>query len=80
MEDDPPTIRSRLRRLLAYLGHNRNRIVVDIALLTTWVLATSTAFSWLDLPNWLLYVVVFAGVVAYARFTSPWERPYQSPD
>ncbi|MFC7114338.1 hypothetical protein ACFQH2_04290 [Natronoarchaeum sp. GCM10025703] len=80
MGEDRPTIRSRSRRLVAYLSHNRTRILVDVALLTAWVLATSAVFGWLDLPNWLLYVVVFTGVVAYARFTPTWERPYRSPD
>ncbi|MCL9813037.1 hypothetical protein [Natranaeroarchaeum aerophilus] len=76
----PPTIRSRPRRLVSYLRHNRTRILTDTAVLVAWVLVVSSIFSWLDLPNWLLYVVIFAGVVVYARATPTWERPYQSPD
>lgn len=75
-----PTISSRPRRLAAYLRHNRARILTDIAVLSAWVLLTSTTFSWLGLPNWLLYVVIFTGVVVYARLTPTWERPYRSPD
>lgn len=80
MEPDRPRIDSRTRRLVAYLRHNRSRIAVDAALLAAWVLATSTAFDILELPSWLLYVVLFVGVVVYTRITPTWERPYQSPD
>ncbi len=76
----PPTIRSRSRRLGAYLRHNRTRILTDIAVLAAWVLLISAVFSWLGLPNWLLYVVIFGGVVVYARATPTWKRPYRSPD
>lgn len=80
MSGERPTIRPRHRRLVAYLAHNRDRMIVDVALLTAWVLATSTLFHWLNLPNWLLYVVLFTGVVAYGQLTPTWERPYRSPD
>ncbi|QSG01981.1 hypothetical protein [Natranaeroarchaeum sulfidigenes] len=76
----PPTIPSRSRRLVAYLQYNRKRILTDTAVLATWVLLTSSIFSWIGLPNWLLYVVIFTGVVVYARATPTWERPYRSPD
>lgn len=80
MARDRPAIRSRSERLVAYLRYNRTRIVVDFALLITWVLLASTVFGWLALPNWLLYIVIFGGVVMYARATPTWKRPYRSPD
>lgn len=76
----PPTIESRPRRLVAYLRHNSGRIIVDSAVLAAWVLVTTTVFGWLGFPTWLLYVVLFLGVIAYDRVTPSWERPYQSPD
>lgn len=80
MARDPPRIESRTERLVAYLRHNGSRILVDVAVLVTWLLALSTAFAWFELPTWLLYVVLFAGVVSYTRITPTWERPYRSPD
>ena len=80
MEGDPPRIESRSERLVAYLRHNRARMLVDVAVLTAWVLGTTTVFGWLGLPSWLLYIVLFTGVVVYSRVTPTWERPYRSPD
>ncbi|PSP60417.1 hypothetical protein BRC73_02245 [Halobacteriales archaeon QH_7_66_37] len=34
-------------------------------------------FQWFALPWWLLYVVVFVGVVVYTRVTPSWRRPYK---
>ena len=80
MKGDPPRIESRTDRLAAYLRHNRARMVVDATVLAAWVLGTTTVFGWLGLPSWVLYVVLFTGVVAYSRVTPTWERPYRSPD
>lgn len=80
MADEPPEIESRRGRLAAYLRYNAERMLVDLLVLVAWIVATSAIFGLLDLPRWLLYVVVFAGVVIYSRITSPWERPYRSPD
>ena len=80
METDPPRIESRTERLVAYLRHNRARMIVDVAVLAAWMLSTTTIFGWLGLPSWLLYVVLFTGVVVYSRVTPTWERPYRSPD
>ena len=80
MGTDQPEIQSRRTRLLAYLRWNRSRMIVDLALLASWLLVTSTLFGVLGLPNWLFYAVLFAGVIVYARITPPWERPYSSPD
>lgn len=77
---DQPRIDSRFRRLLAYLRHNGSRIVVDVALLTTWIIVAITAFEYVDYHRWLLYFVIFVGVLLYSRVTPPWERPYRSPD
>jgi uncharacterized membrane protein len=79
-DQDHPVIESRRRRLVAYLRHNWSQMVVDAAILAAWLLVTTAAFQWLALPRWLLYVVVFVGVVAYARVTPTWKRPYRSPD
>lgn len=80
MDGDPPRMESRTDRLVAYLRHNGSRMVVDLVVLLTWILALSATFAWMELPTWLLYVVLFAGVVAYSRITPTWERPYRSPD
>lgn len=80
MEDDPPRIDSRTGRLVAYLRHNRARMLVDVVVLTAWILGTTTVFGWIGLPSWLLYVVLFTVVVVYSRITPTWERPYRSPD
>ena len=80
MTRDRPLIESRPRRLLAYLRHNSGRMLVDASVLLAWILATAAVLDWLDQPRWLLYVVLFAGVVVYTRITPTWERPYRSPD
>ena len=76
-ESDPPAVESRRERLLAYLRHNWSRIVVDAAVLAAWLLVTTLVFQWFALPWWLLYVVVFVGVVVYTRVTPSWRRPYK---
>lgn len=75
-----PELESRSERLSAYIRYNRRQILVDAALLTAWVLVTTAVFRWFLLPRWLLYVVLFTGVVLYTRVTPPWKRPYRSPD
>ncbi|NGM68199.1 hypothetical protein G6M89_04095 [Natronolimnobius sp. AArcel1] len=80
MNRNQPVVESRSRRLLLYLRHNRGRIVTDCALLLVWVFTATVAFGWLEQPTWLLYVVLFTGVVIYSRITPTWERPYRSPD
>lgn len=77
---DKERIRSRSHRLAAYLRHNAGRMVVDLSVLTAWLLTTWTTFNWFDIPTWSFYVVLFTGAVAYSRITPPWERPYRSPD
>ncbi|AGB17142.1 hypothetical protein Halru_2561 [Halovivax ruber XH-70] len=80
MDSEQPVIESRPRRLLAYLRYNGGRIVADVALLLGWMFVASATFDWLEQPSWLLYVVIFSGVVLYTRVTPTWERPYRSPD
>ncbi|MCU4926529.1 hypothetical protein OB905_11125 [Halobacteria archaeon AArc-dxtr1] len=80
MEGDRPLVESRYRRLVLYAKHNGGRIVADLSLLIVWVFTATAAFDWLEQPTWLLYVVLFAGVVLYSRITPTWERPYRSPD
>ncbi len=80
MTEEPPEIESRTRRLTAYLAHNRDRMLVDLFVILAWIIAAWTIFGLLNLPVWLLYVVLFAGVIVYSRITPTWERPYRSPD
>ena len=80
MKSDRPLIESRPRRLLAYLDHNKGRMFVDATVLFIWILVASAIFDQLQQPTWLLYIVLFSGVVLYSRITPTWERPYRSPD
>lgn len=75
-----PVIESRRRRLIAYLRHNWSQMVVDVVILAAWLVMTTAVFRWLLLPSWLLYILVFIGIVVYARITSGWQRPYRSTD
>ncbi|QSX01143.2 hypothetical protein [Haloterrigena alkaliphila] len=78
--DDRPVLESRRRRLTAYLRHNGERICRDAAVLTTWALLMTIWVQGYGLPRWLCYVVTFVGVVGYTHVTSPWSRPYVSPE
>ena len=80
MEEDRPEVRSRHRRLIAYLRFNGVRMVVDVLVLAAWVIFNWSLFAWFALPTWLLYVTIFAGVIVYSRVTPTWRRPYRSPD
>lgn len=80
MTDEPTEVRSRWGRLRAYLSHNGLRILVDLVVMVAWVVASWSVFELLALPQWLLYLVLFSGVIVYAYLTPPWERPYRSPD
>lgn len=77
---DQPSVESRRRRLLAYLRHNRDQLVVDTAVLLSWIVVSAALFRWLSLPQWLHYLVLFVGIAAYSKLTPDWERPYRSPD
>lgn len=77
---DHPVIESRYKRLVAYLRHNWFRMVIDTTIIVVWLFLTTAVFQWLALPQWLLYVVVFIGIVMYSRLSPPWQRPYRSPD
>ncbi|WP_218055034.1 hypothetical protein [Haloparvum sedimenti] len=76
--DDRPFVESRTERLAAFLRHNRDRLVVDAALLLAWIVASAGLFGWLGLPQWLHYLVLLVGIAAYALATPTWERPYRS--
>lgn len=80
MATDPPELRSRHKRLIAYLDFNKNRMAVDLVVLVGWILLNWSVFSWFSLPTWMLYVTLFVGVIIYSRITPTWERPYRSPD
>ena len=55
-------------------------MVIDMTVLLAWMIALWAIFGFLELPRWLLYVVLFVGVIVYSRITPTWERPYRSPD
>lgn len=74
-----PVIESRTRRLLAYLSHNRDQLLVDAAVVLTWMVVSAALFRWLSFPQWSHYVVLFVGIYVYARLSPDWERPYRSP-
>lgn len=80
MAADPPKLRSRHQRLIAYLRFNGPRMVVDLLVMVAWILVSISVFSWFALPTWFLYVCIFAGVIIYSRITPTWQRPYRSPD
>lgn len=80
MSDEHGELRSRSDRLRAYLSYNRNQMLVDLLVLTAWLIATYTIFGILGLPAWFFYLILFIGVIAYSRVTPPWSRPYRSPD
>lgn len=78
--DERPVLESRRRRASAYLRHNGERICRDAAMLVAWALLTTIWMKGFGLPRWLCYLVAFVGVVGYTQVTSPWVRPYMSPD
>lgn len=75
-----PIIESRIKRLITYVQHNRVQLIVDTAILLTWIIVSVAVFRWLLLPQWLYYLVLFFGIAVYSKLTPNWERPYRSPD
>lgn len=73
-------IRSRRERVLSFLRYNRDQLIVDTAVLLTWILVSAAVFRYFTLPQWLHYIVLFVGIYLYARVSPDWERPYLSPD
>lgn len=80
MAEEHERMRSRSDRLRAYIAYNRKQMVVDVLVLSAWLIATWTIFGALDFPAWMFYLILFIGVIAYSRLTPPWSRPYRSPD
>ena len=80
MDEEPPEIEARSRRLRAYIHHNGDQMVVDLSVIFAWILTSWTIFGFLRWPGWLLYIVLFTGIIVYSRVTPTWERPYRSPD
>lgn len=76
----PSRVDSQSDRLLAYLAHNRSRLLVDVVSLSAWTSLAVTLFVFMNYPRWLLYLVVMFGVVVYTRITPTWEPPDGSPD
>lgn len=75
-----PVIYSRSRRLLAYLRHNRDQLLVDATVLLAWLIGSTWLFRWLMFPQWAHYIVLFIGIFIYSKVTPNWERPYRSPE
>ncbi|MGZ0746552.1 MULTISPECIES: hypothetical protein [unclassified Haloparvum] len=65
---------SALRRSIAALRQNRDQLVVDAAVLLSWIVVSAALFRWLTLPQWLHYLVLFGGVVVYSKLTSGWDQ------
>lgn len=80
MAANPPELRSRRQRLIAYVHFNRTRMTVDVLVVVAWILVNLSVFGWFSLPTWLLYVSIFVGVIVYTRISPTWQRPYRSPD
>ncbi len=80
MDDEKPLIESRRSRLIAYVAHNKSRILVDALLLATWITLVTGIFTYLWLPRSIYYIALFLGVLLYSLVTHPWERPFRSPD
>lgn len=75
-----PGLDTRRERLVAYLRHNRDAMVVDCAMLLAWVAVTTLVFRVLTVPLWPYFLLLFVGTFAYARLTPGWERPYRPVD
>lgn len=73
-----PVIESRTRRVVAYLSHNRDQLVVDAAVVLVWMIVSAALFRQFGFPQWSHYVVLFVGLYAYARTSPDWERPYRT--
>lgn len=71
---------SAVRRVVATLRANRAQLVVDAAVLLSWVVVSAAVFRWLTLPQWLHYLVLFLGVGVYSELTHGWVQPNRSAD
>lgn len=80
MAADRPTVSSRTGRVVAYLAHNWQAILVDLLVITAWVIGVWTIAGQFAVPLWFVYLVLFVGVLVYSRITRPWGRPYVAPD
>lgn len=63
----------RTRRVISSVRANRYRIVADVTILLAWIVFSTALFGWLELPQWLHYLVSFGGVAVYARLTPSWD-------
>lgn len=63
------------RLFVAYLRYNAIRIVVDLVVVVSWMIVSARVLHSLGLVRWVQYVVLFAGVIAYALVTPQWESP-----
>lgn len=68
-------LRSQAGTFLAYLRHNALRMLLDLVAVVSWMIVASAALEALAVVRWAQYVALFAGVIAYAMVTPPWERP-----
>lgn len=80
MDPDRPTVSSRTGRAVSYLVHNWQTILVDVLVVTAWVIGVWTIAGQFAVPLWFVYLLLFTGVLVYTRITRPWTRPYVAPD
>lgn len=66
---------SAIRGAVELVRANRAQLVVDAAVLLSWVVVSAAVFRWLTLPQWLHYLVLFLGVAIYSELTHDWNRP-----
>lgn len=64
---------SQARLFVAFLRHNAFRIVVDLVIVASWMIVSTRLLHSLGVVQWAQYVVLFAGVIAYALVTPKWE-------
>lgn len=63
---------SQARSFGAHLRTNAVRILVDLVIVTSWMIVSTELLHTLEVVRWVQYVVLFAGVLVYAMLTPPW--------
>lgn len=64
----------RTRQLTTFVKDNRYRLAADATILLAWLVVSMALFGWLELPQWLHYLVSFGGVAVYTMLTPNWDR------
>lgn len=60
---------------VAFLRQNALRIAVDLVIVVSWMIVSTQVLHSFGVVRWVQYVVLFAGVIAYALVTPPWSGP-----